>query len=101
MIVTVARDSKVFFRNEPINPAQLPVKFRECIEQGSERRVYIRADSRARYKWVAEVLDGVRDAGIERVGFLVCRNDLQRQIRNSPLRWLNQRSSFIPVAVAL
>jgi biopolymer transport protein TolR len=71
MIVTVARDNKVFFRSELINPVQLPVKIREGIDQGSERKIYIRADARARYGWVAEVLDGVRAAGIEQVGFLV------------------------------
>jgi biopolymer transport protein TolR len=71
MIVTVARDDKVFFRSELINPVQLQVKIREAVEQGSERKVYIRADARARYGWVAEVLDGVRAAGIEQIGFLV------------------------------
>jgi biopolymer transport protein ExbD len=36
-----------------------------------ERKVYIRADGRAWYGTVKEVLDGVRAAGVEKVGFLL------------------------------
>lgn len=71
MIVAIWRDDKVFFRNDQVRRDELPAKIRESISQGAERKVYIRADARARYSWVAEVLDNVRSAGIEKIGFLV------------------------------
>jgi biopolymer transport protein TolR len=71
MIVTVARDDKVFFRGERIRPDQLPTRIRESVKHGSENKVYIGADGRAKYSWVAEVLDGVRSAGVEKIGLLV------------------------------
>ena len=71
MTVAIWRDDKVFFRNDQVRPDELPAKIRESISQGAERKVYIRADARARYTWVAEVLDNVRSAGIEKIGFLV------------------------------
>ncbi len=71
MIVTIFRDDKVFFRSELVRPNELPVKIRDSLNQGAERKVYIRADARSRYGWVAEVLDGIRSAGVEKIGFLV------------------------------
>jgi biopolymer transport protein ExbD/biopolymer transport protein TolR len=75
MIVVITRDDKVFFGPEQVIPDVLPVVIRERINQrinqGSEKKVYIKADARAKYGWVAEVLDGVRAAGIEKIGFLV------------------------------
>jgi biopolymer transport protein ExbD len=40
-------------------------------DRGVERKVYIVADSRAKWGAVKVVLDGVRSAGILRVAFLV------------------------------
>jgi len=71
IVIGVMRDNRVFFRSDPITPSQLPAKIRDSINRGSERKVYIRADARAKYAWVAEVLDNVHDAGIEKIGFLV------------------------------
>jgi len=71
MIIVTFRDDQVFFRNDRIRPDQLPARIRDSINKGSEKKVYIRADARAKYSWVAEVLDGVRSAGVEKIGFLV------------------------------
>jgi biopolymer transport protein ExbD len=40
-------------------------------DKSIERKIYIRADARARWGTVKVVLDGVRAAGILRVAFLV------------------------------
>lgn len=46
-------------------------KIRESVQSGSERRVYLWVDAKAKYGDVKVVLDGVRDAGIEKVALLV------------------------------
>jgi len=71
MIVAITCSNKVFFRTDPVSLDQLPDRIRESVSQGSEKKVYIRADARAKYAWVAEVLDNVHSAGIEKIGFLV------------------------------
>ncbi len=71
MIVSIFRDDRVFYRSELVRSSELPAKIRQSLNQGAEREVYIRADARARYSWVAEVLDGIRSAGVEKIGFLV------------------------------
>lgn len=77
LIVGIERDGKVYFRNERVTADELPAKIAEGLAHGSERRVYIRADARARYGDVSAVLDGVRSAGVENVVFIV----EQRKVR--------------------
>jgi len=45
-----------------------------------DKRVYVRADARAKYKWVVEVVDNVRSAGVDDLGLLT---DQKRQ-QNPP-----------------
>lgn len=71
MIVSITRERKFFFGSEIVWPSDLPTKIHQSIGRGSERKVYIRADARAKYGWVKEVLDEVRASGVEKVGFLV------------------------------
>jgi len=71
MIVTIFRDDKVLYRSDLVRPNELLAKIRESLNQGAEREVYIRADARARHGWVAKVVDDVRSAGVEKIGFLV------------------------------
>ena len=72
MTVTVLRDGKVYFGTDHVFLADLPAKIQERLKDRSvERKVYVVADMRARWGTVKAVLDGVRLAGILRVGFLV------------------------------
>ena len=71
MVIGIQRDGRVLFGRDPVRPSDLPPKIRESVSYGSERKVYIKADARAKYGSVAEVLDAVHAAGIEKIGFLV------------------------------
>jgi len=73
LIVAVMRDGKLFLGSDPILPEQLPPRIRDGVNRGAEKKVYIRADARASYGYVKEVLDGIHAAGIERIGILVDR----------------------------
>jgi biopolymer transport protein TolR len=71
LVVGITRYGQVFFRADPVSVDQLSGKIREGVRQGAERKVYIRADARAKYGWVKEVLDSVQSSGVEKIGFLV------------------------------
>jgi biopolymer transport protein ExbD/biopolymer transport protein TolR len=76
MQITIFRDGKVYFDNEQVFPLFVGEKIQARLKDSDvERKVYIRADSRARYGTVKVVLDGVRSAGIVRVAILAdqCR----------------------------
>ncbi len=71
LVVAITRDGDVWLVGDRIQLANLPAAIRERVSRGAERKVYIKADMRARYGRVAQILASVRTAGIERVAFIV------------------------------
>jgi biopolymer transport protein ExbD len=65
-----SRDGRIYFGSEEVTSAQLPAKIRERLSKGSERRMYIKADKRARYAAVKEVLEAMQSASVEQVSIL-------------------------------
>jgi biopolymer transport protein TolR len=71
LTVDIVRDGSIYFGKGRIRPSDLPSQIRERVDRGAEKKVYIRADARARYVTVREVLDAVHSAGLEKIAFLV------------------------------
>ena len=72
MTVNVTRDGKVYFGVEHVRVDELPQKIADRLKDDTvERKIYIKADMRARWGSVKQVLDSVRAAGLMRVAFLV------------------------------
>jgi biopolymer transport protein TolR len=70
LIVAVMRNGDVFFGNDRIQPDQLTNKIKDRIANKVNKTVYLRADARAKYKAVVEVVDNVRAAGVDDLGLL-------------------------------
>jgi biopolymer transport protein ExbD len=70
MVAVVARDGRIYFGAEQVLPADLPSKIRQRLSGGSERRVYIKADARAPYAAVKQVLEAMQSASVEQVTIL-------------------------------
>ena|SRR5215831_11254836 len=70
LIVAVQRDGKVFFDTTQVGPEELTQKVRDRIANRVDKRVYLKADARAHYKAVVEVVDNVRSAGVSELGLL-------------------------------
>ena len=70
LIVAVQRDGKVFFDTAQVSPETLTDKIKDRIANRVDKKVYVRADARARYKAVVEVVDDVRSAGVSELGLL-------------------------------
>jgi biopolymer transport protein ExbD len=68
--IAVARDGHCFFRSTTAEPEALPDLIRTAIRDGSERKVYLSADSRARNGSVEVIVDQIRLAGITRIAIL-------------------------------
>jgi biopolymer transport protein ExbD/biopolymer transport protein TolR len=72
MLVSITRDGKAYLGTDQVNVTNLAAKIQDRLkDRGVERKVYVKADMRARWGTVKLVLDGVRSAGIIRVAFLV------------------------------
>jgi biopolymer transport protein ExbD/biopolymer transport protein TolR len=70
LLVAVMRDGKIFFGNDQITPDSLTEKIKDRLANRVDKRVFIRADARAKYGTVVEVVDNVRAAGVDDLGLL-------------------------------
>lgn len=71
MYVGISRDGRIFFRRMHVGPDELPDSIRAALQTGSEKKVYIYADARARNADVKTVIEQIQLAGIERIAFVV------------------------------
>jgi biopolymer transport protein ExbD/biopolymer transport protein TolR len=70
LVVAIMRDGKVFFGNDQISPDQLTGKVKDKLANRVDKRVFVRADARAKFGSVVEVVDNVRSAGVDQLGLL-------------------------------
>jgi len=70
LLVAVMRDGKIFFGSDQVTADQLTEKVKDRLEKKTDKRVFIKADARAKYGSVVEVVDNIRSAGVDQVGLL-------------------------------
>ena len=70
LLVAVMRDGKVFFGTDPIKIDDLTGKIKDRLVNRTDKRVFIKADARAKFGAVVEVVDNVRSAGVDQLGLL-------------------------------
>ena len=70
LLVVVMRDGQIFFGTERIKVDELTNKVKDRLANRPDKRIFIRADSRAKYGYVVDVVDNVRAAGVDVVGWL-------------------------------
>ena len=71
ILIAVTRDGHIFFDTQQVDAAsKLTGLVQEKLENKADKRVYIKADYRARYGTVVEVVDNIRSAGVDQVGLL-------------------------------
>ncbi len=80
LLVAIMRDGKTFLGTERIEPEELTQRIKDKIANRMDKRVYVRADARARYGRVVEIVDNVRAAGVDQLGLLT----EQRQQKGVP-----------------
>ena len=84
LTVAVMRDGRVFFGNDQVNVDQLTNKIKDRIANRTDKRVYVRADARAKFKSVVDVVDNVRSAGVDQLGLLTDENRKKPGAPNAP-----------------
>ena len=77
VVVAVTRQGDIFLGRDIVkDPSQLTNLVKDKIAKLVDKRVYVRADARAKYKAVVEVVDNVRAAGVDDLGLIT---DQKRQ----------------------
>jgi biopolymer transport protein TolR len=70
LLVAVMRDGSVYFGNNKLPVDQLTGQIKDRIANRVDKRVYVKADARAKFGSVVEVVDNVRAAGVDQLGLL-------------------------------
>jgi biopolymer transport protein ExbD/biopolymer transport protein TolR len=70
ILIAVSREGKTFLGTDPMAPDALPQKVKDLLTNKLDKTVYLRADARARYERVVEVVDNLRSAGVDQLGLL-------------------------------
>jgi biopolymer transport protein ExbD/biopolymer transport protein TolR len=70
ILVAVTRDGKTYLNTTQLAPMDLPPKVKDLLLNRLDKTVFVKADSRARYERVVEVVDNLRAAGVDQLGLL-------------------------------
>jgi biopolymer transport protein ExbD/biopolymer transport protein TolR len=77
VVVAITRQGDIFLGRDIVkDPTQLTNLVKDKIAKLVDKRVFVRADARAKYKAVVEVVDNVRAAGVDDLGLIT---DQKRQ----------------------
>ena len=81
LLVSITRNGEVFFGSEKITIDNLTTKVKDRLANKADKRVYVKADMRARFGGVVAVVDSVRAAGVDDLGLLT---DQRKTTPNPP-----------------
>ena len=81
LLVSVMRNGDVFFGTDKISVDNLTTKVKDRLANKADKRVYVKADARAHFGNVVQVVDGVRAAGVDDLGLLT---DQRKATPNAP-----------------
>ena len=71
LLVAVAKDGSIWFGSDKLpGPEALTDKIRDRVAARTDKTVFVKADARAKYKFVVQVVDNVRSAGVDQLGLL-------------------------------
>ena len=72
VIVAITRNGEVWLSpgNTKTTADALPNKVKDLLTNRVEKMVYVRADQRARYEKVTDVVDSLRAGGVDQIGLL-------------------------------
>ena len=77
VVVAITRQGDIFLGRDIVkDPSELTNLVKDKIAKLVDKRVFVRADARAKYKAVVEVVDNVRAAGVDDLGLIT---DQKRQ----------------------
>ncbi|HET9181709.1 MAG TPA: biopolymer transporter ExbD [Candidatus Angelobacter sp.] len=80
LIVALTHDGNVFLGNELVQPEALSQKVMDRLASRREEKiVYVRADARVKYRFLADVVDELRSAGVDQVGLLTEQGHRRRE----------------------
>ena len=70
IVVAVTRNGDTFLNTTKVPAEELPPKVKDLLSNRIDKMCFVKADSRARYEKVVDVVDNLRAAGVDQLGLL-------------------------------
>ena len=70
VVLTIEKDQRLYLDKDQVSLVQLDRKLRVLKEENKDVSLYLRADRDVPYGVVVQVMDGVKKAGIEKMGMV-------------------------------
>jgi len=70
IVCAVTRDGKTYMNTTQMAPSDMPAKVKDLLANRIDKTVFVKADSRAKYEKVVDVVDNLRSAGVDNLGLL-------------------------------
>jgi biopolymer transport protein ExbD/biopolymer transport protein TolR len=75
ILVAITRDGKFWLGQERISIEDLSTRVSDILATKMDKTVFVRSDYRSKYGDVVQVVDTIRNAGVDKVGLLTERLD--------------------------
>jgi len=75
VLIAVTRDGKFWLNKTKISIDELPTKVGDILATKMDKTVFVKSDFRAKYGDVVQVVDTIRNAGVDKIGLLTERLD--------------------------
>jgi biopolymer transport protein ExbD/biopolymer transport protein TolR len=70
VVVAVMRDGRAYLGTTQMKAEDLAPKVKDLLTNRLDKTTYLKADSRARYSKVVDVVDSLRSAGVDNLGLM-------------------------------
>lgn len=88
-VLSIEKDQRLYLDKDQVSVVQLERKLRLLKEEHADVSLYLRADRDVPYGIVVQVMDGVKKAGIEKLGMVTDPAGPERVADISPVRRKN------------
>jgi biopolymer transport protein ExbD len=70
VLVSVTRDGKTYLGRDQIDPQSLAPKVKDMLSNRTDKQCFLKADTRAKYQAVLDVVQNLQAAGVDQLGLL-------------------------------
>jgi len=70
VLVSVTRDGKTYLGRDQVEADSLPNKVKDMLSNRTDKECFLKADTRAKYQAVLDVVQNLQAAGVDQLGLL-------------------------------
>jgi biopolymer transport protein TolR len=70
VVLYIKKDGQMYLNQEMVTPEQLQSRLEETLLSAEDKRLYLRADQELEYGKIVELIDVIRESGVEVVGII-------------------------------